>query len=97
MGWNSAIDQSLMFRIDRVEGTGRVTLTLAGVLNASAAVEAAKAMGGPLRENRRLTLDLSQLRYADREGILFLTAAMRTGVRLTGTPPYIRSWLDQEG
>lgn len=85
-----------MFRIDKVEDAGRVTLTLAGVLNASAAVEAADAMGGPLRENRRLTLDLSQLRYADREGIRFLAAAIRNGVHLTGVPRYIRSWLGQE-
>jgi anti-anti-sigma regulatory factor len=86
-----------MFRIDKVEDAGSVTLTLAGVLNASAAVEAANAVGGPLRENRRLTLDLSQLRYADREGIRFLAAAMRDGVHLTGVPRYIRSWLSHEG
>jgi ABC-type transporter Mla MlaB component len=86
-----------MFRIDRVVDTGRVTLTLAGVLDASAAAETANVMGGPLRTNRRLTLDLSQLRYADREGMLFLAGAMRNRVRLTGIPRYIRSWLKQEG
>jgi ABC-type transporter Mla MlaB component len=86
-----------MFRIDKVEANGSVTLTLAGVLNASAAVEAANAMGGPLRENRRLALDLSQLRYADREGIRFLATAMRNGVHLTGVPQYVGSWLRQEG
>jgi anti-anti-sigma regulatory factor len=82
-----------MLRIDKVEANGSVTLTLAGVLDAGAAVETANAMGGPLRGNRRLTLDLSQLRYADREGIRFLAAAIRTGVHLTGVPPYVGSWL----
>jgi ABC-type transporter Mla MlaB component len=86
-------NQPLMFRIDETERHGRVTLTLAGVLNASAAVETANAMVGPLRQNRRLTLNLSQLRHADREGILFLAAAMRKGVHLIGVPRYIRSWL----
>jgi ABC-type transporter Mla MlaB component len=82
-----------MFRIDKTEGRGRVTLTLAGVLDAGAAVETAHAMVGPLRQNRRLTLDLSRLRHADREGILFLAAALRKGVQLTGVPRYIRLWL----
>jgi anti-anti-sigma regulatory factor len=82
-----------MFRIDKIEVDGSVTLTLAGVLDASAAVEALNAMGGPLRENRSLTLDLSQLRYADREGIRLLAAARRNGVRLIGVPQYIQSWL----
>jgi ABC-type transporter Mla MlaB component len=85
-----------MFRIDKTEHNGRVTLTLAGVLVASAAVETANAMAGPLRQNRRLTLDLSQLRHADREGILFLAAAMRKGIHLTGVPHYIRLWLRLE-
>jgi len=60
-----------MLRIDKVEASGSVTLTLAGVLDASAAVEAANAMGGPLRQNRRLTLDLGHLRYADRDKTAF--------------------------
>jgi len=82
-----------MLRIDKVEANGRVTLTFAGVLDASAAVETANAMVGPLRQNRRLTLDLSQLRHIDHEGILFLAAAMRKGVHLTGVPRYIQLWL----
>jgi ABC-type transporter Mla MlaB component len=82
-----------MFRIDKRERGGRVTLTLAGVLDASAAVETANAMVGPLRQNRKLILDLSTLRHADREGILFLAAAMRKDVQLTGVPRYIRLWL----
>jgi hypothetical protein len=36
---------------------------------------------------------LSHLRHADREGILFLAAALRKGVQLTGVPRYIRLWL----
>jgi len=86
-----------MFRIDKIEVDGSITLTLAGVLDASGAVEALNAMGASLRENRRLALDLSQLRYADREGIRFLATAMRNGVYLTRVPQYIRSWLKQEG
>jgi anti-anti-sigma regulatory factor len=86
-----------MLRIDKIEDAGSVTLTLAGVLDASAAVEAQNAMGGPLRENRKLTLDLSQLRYADREGIRFLAAAISNGVPLTGVPQYVASWLKLEG
>jgi ABC-type transporter Mla MlaB component len=86
-----------MFRIDETGTNEGITLTLAGVLNASAAGETANAMGGPLRENRRLTLDLSQLRYADREGIRFLAAAMRNGVHLSEVPRYIRAWLSREG
>jgi anti-anti-sigma regulatory factor len=86
-----------MFRVDETETNEGVTLTFAGVLNARAAGETANAMGGPLRENRRLTLDLRQLRYADREGIRFLAAAMGNGVHLSGVPRYIRAWLSQEG
>jgi hypothetical protein len=85
-----------MLRIDKVEASGSVTLTLAGVLDASAAVEAANAMGGPLRHNRRLTLDLGQLRYADREGIRFLAAAVQNGVQLAAVPQYIQLWLRLE-
>jgi anti-anti-sigma regulatory factor len=82
-----------MLRIDKVEASGSVTLTLAGVLDASAAVEAANVMGGLLRQNRRLTLDLGQLRYADREGIRFLAAAVQNGAQLAAVPQYIQLWL----
>jgi anti-anti-sigma regulatory factor len=85
-----------MLRIDKVEASGSVTLTLAGVLDASAAVEAANAMGGLLRQNRGLTLDLGQLRYADREGIRFLAAAVQYGVQLAAVPQYIQLWLRLE-
>ncbi len=82
-----------MFRIDKSQRGGRVTLTLAGVLDAGAVVKTGNAMVGPLRQNRKLILDLSELRHADREGILFLAAAMRKEVQLTGVPRYIRLWL----
>ena len=82
-----------MFRIDKIEVDGSVTLTLAGVLDTSTVAEALNAMGDPLRENRKLTLDLSQLRYADREGIRLLAAAMRNGVQLIEVPQYIQLWL----
>ena len=85
-----------MLRIDKVEASSSVTLTLAGVLDAIAAVEAANAMGGPLRQNRGLTLDLGQLRYADREGIRFLAAAVQNGVQLAAVPQYIQLWLRLE-
>lgn len=85
-----------MFRIDEMHTNGGTTLALAGVLDAQGAAEVTRALGG-LRQNGRRTLNLRQIRYADRDGVVFLISAVRAGVQLTGVPLYIRTWLGHEG
>lgn len=44
----------------------------------------------------KLSLDLTQLKSADRAGIRAINALLGNGARLEGAPPYIRLLLERE-
>jgi hypothetical protein len=51
---------------------------------------------GLLRGQHGVTLNLKDVRFADRDGLAFLLNAADASVRLANCPPYIRRWIIQE-
>jgi len=86
-----------VLRVDQFEVNGGVTLALAGVLDALGATELTRAIADLQCRKSKLTLNLCQLRYADRDGMTFLIVAARAGIPLVNVPAYIRTWLRHEG
>lgn len=86
-----------MLRIDeRDRANGCATLALCGVLAASHVPELKRLCEGLRRDDVAITLDLADLRSADRAGLAFLLAAADNSVRLASCPPYIRRWIQAE-
>jgi anti-anti-sigma regulatory factor len=84
----------IMIRISQTQNGNRVTLALAGFLDAQGAEETSRAIDD-VRDGKMI-LDLSQLRHADRDGIVFLASLVQSGIELRGVPVYIRTWLQYE-
>ena len=44
----------------------------------------------------RLTLDLTEVTFADRAAVQFLASAEAAGIRIVNCPRYVRSWIAAE-
>ena len=86
-----------VLRIDeQMRDAGCATLALCGALTREYVLDLTR-MCDDLREAElAVTLNLSQLRSADREGLAFLLKAADASIRLAHCPPYIRRWIQQE-
>jgi predicted metal-binding protein len=48
------------------------------------------------RDYRNITLDLRDLRLADRDAVRFLRGCEADGMKLANCPDYVREWMDRE-
>jgi ABC-type transporter Mla MlaB component len=88
---------SAVLRIDEREQTqGCPTLVLSGSLTRDYVVELKRICDHLLDGEHTVTLNLKDLRFADRDGLAFLLNAADASVRLANCPPYIRRWIVQE-
>jgi ABC-type transporter Mla MlaB component len=87
-----------MVRISEIELSGEAaTLRLEGRVLKALVGEVKSACEEHLLKGYRLTLDLADLSFADREGIALLQELMERGVALTNCSPFLNEELKQNG
>ena len=85
----------MTLKIDTSELEDLMVLSLSGRIEAGHLGELARIV--ELRESPRdVTLDLQQLRLADRASVKFLANCEAKGIKLKNCPTYIREWMDRE-
>ena len=78
-------------RIDLSEGTGAVSVRVAGRLEETTARELLELCR---RQTGRITLDLEDLQSADRAAVETLKGLRDAGARIEGATPYVRMLLN---
>ena len=48
-------------------------------------------------QDRRIVLDLKEVKLVDRDAVKFLARCEANGTRLENSPAYIREWIGREG
>jgi ABC-type transporter Mla MlaB component len=87
-----------MVRISEIEVTGdAATLRLEGRVLKALVDDVKSACEEHLSKGYRLTLDLGDLSFADRDGIALLRELMQRGVALANCSPFLNQELKQEG
>jgi len=85
-----------MLRIWEIESTGETaTLKLEGRAVGNLVAEVVQACEQYLLSGHRLTLDLADLSFADRDAIALLQVLKRRGVALTNCSPFLNEELKQ--
>lgn len=85
----------MALRIDRSERQGFTIFALSGRLDADYISELARLFGPPINYSM-ITVDLSDVRLADRATVRFLARCEGRGIRLENCPEYIREWITRE-
>jgi ABC-type transporter Mla MlaB component len=87
-----------MLRISEIETTnGTARLALEGRMTGPWVSEVRGVCQQFLRKGRRLSLDLAQLSFVDREGVSLLRKLITDGVALTNCSPFIAERLKEVG
>jgi hypothetical protein len=85
----------MTFKIDKTEYGEFIVLTLSGRIDAEYLEELARII--ELQPNRRnVSMNLRQLRLADRDAVRFFERCEADGIRLEDCPSYIRKWMEKE-
>ena len=56
-----------------------------------------KALSGQGANSHRVTLDLANVTFVDRAGMMFLSGASSRNVAVENIPSYVTRWIEQEG
>ena len=83
-----------MFKITRVSN-GEVIFKLSGQLGGESVGEL-EALISAETGDRRIVLDLKDLRLVDQDIVSFLKHREADGIQLKNCPPYIREWITGE-
>jgi hypothetical protein len=83
-----------MFKITRVSN-GEVIFKLSGQLGGESIGEL-EALISAETSDRRIVLDLKDLRLVDQDIVSFLKHREADGIQLKNCPPYIREWITGE-
>jgi anti-anti-sigma regulatory factor len=83
-----------MFKITRVSN-GEVIFKLSGQLGGESIGEL-EALISTETSDRRIVLDLKDLRLVDQDIVSFLKHREADGIQLKNCPPYIREWITGE-
>ncbi len=86
----------MTLRIERSAKEDVLTLTLSGRIKAEEVAELERLFGAE-RQNRRLVLDLKEVKLVDRDAVRFLARCQTNGTQLENCPAYIREWMGREG
>jgi anti-anti-sigma regulatory factor len=83
--------------VTRVEATGVVTLVLGGTFNASSVADFDRALQAAMQLDRRIVLDLTNVRLIDRPTLQYLIDLLNEDDdRLVVCPDYVEHWIDRE-
>lgn len=83
-----------MLRIQRADN-GVVVFTLSGRIEGED-LDALKKLIELETFERRVTLDLKEVKLVNREAVGFLAGCEAKGIKLINCPPYIREWIGRE-
>src|SRR5262249_238009 len=84
-----------MLRIQRSEDGEGVRFMLSGRIEAGHLPELRRLIEGEDRQ-RLLTLDLREVKLADRDAVSFLAQCEAAGATLENGPAYVREWIARE-
>jgi hypothetical protein len=82
----------MMLKIRKSEDRGRAIFTLSGRIEEEHLSELRELLDDDAKRTE-ITLDLKEVRLADRGSVRFLAACEARGIRLLNCPPYIREWI----
>jgi hypothetical protein len=85
----------MTLRIDRSADDGLVVFSLSGRVDADYLGELGRLLESEAGD-RRIALDLKEIKLVDRQAVRFLAGCEASGVRLRNCPPYIREWIVRE-
>src|ERR1700749_3779812 len=74
-----------------------VTVQLYGQFTGEYIAEVEKAVSGRGANSHRVTLDLANVTFVDRAGMMFLRGVKSANVAVENTPSYVTRWIEQEG
>jgi hypothetical protein len=83
----------MTLRIERSARQGSTVLTLSGRMEAAHVLGLKELFD---RDYRNITLDLRDLRLADRDAVRFLMGCEADGMKLENCPAYVREWMNRE-
>lgn len=86
----------MTFIVQRAAKEDDVTFTLSGRIKAEEVAELQRLFEVE-RQNRRIVLDLKEVKLADQDAVRFLARCEANGTRLVNCPAYIREWIAGEG
>ena len=72
------------------------TVAVIGTIGPEYVPELEAVVEASVRDGRRLSFDLSQVRLAAREAVAFFVTGAGRRARLTGCPAYLREWFKSE-
>lgn len=82
-----------MLKIGRSEDDGRTIFTLSGRIEEEHISELRELLDGD-EKWAEITIDLKEVRLADRGSVGFLRTCEARGITLLNCPPYIREWIE---
>ena len=59
--------------------------------------EVEKALSGKYANDHRVTLDLANVTFVDRAGMMFLRGVKSGNIAVENMPSYVTRWIEQEG
>ena len=74
-----------------------VTVHLYGQFTGEYVAEVEKALSGRGANRHRVTLNLANVTFVDRVGMMFLYGVKSGNVAVENTPSYVTRWIEQEG
>jgi hypothetical protein len=89
-------EESVALRVQKSAKGGVVAFTLSGRIRTEEVAELQRLFEAE-GEDRRIVLDLKEVKLVDRDAVRFLARCEAQGVRLKNCPPYIREWIKGEG
>lgn len=85
----------MTLKIQRSTHGELVVFTLSGRIEVEQVAELQRLLASEAK-NRRLVLDLQEVKLVDRETVRFLARCEADGVKLEHCPAYIREWIVRE-
>ena len=85
-----------MWKISKSREVGRVVLSISGRIQAEELLELQEAVSLEELLDRKIDLDLENVRLVDQPVVTYLACCEADGMRLRNCPSYIREWIDRE-
>ena len=79
------------------ENPPSIRVYLYGQFTAEYVPEVEKALSGHGANDHQVTLDLANVTFVDRAGMMFLRGAKSAKVVVENIPSYVARWIEQEG
>jgi ABC-type transporter Mla MlaB component len=85
-----------MWKIRKLTNTRGVVLSISGSINSEELPGLHEAVSSEALPDRKVALDLENVRLVDQHVVTYLACCESDGTRLRNCPSYIREWIDRE-